>query len=83
MNGIPKIKSVKPLNNMFLLVTFDGNINKKYDVKRLLKKSSFFKELEKKAIFNLVKVDCGGYGVSWNDNLDLSEYEIWENGIEV
>jgi len=27
-----------------------------------------------------VRVDPGGYGISWNDNIDLSEYELWTNG---
>ncbi|WP_423805896.1 DUF2442 domain-containing protein [Phascolarctobacterium succinatutens] len=31
-------------------------------------------------LFNLVKVDVGGYGISWNDDLDLSCDELWENG---
>jgi len=30
-----------------------------------------------------VRVDSGGYGISWNDDVDLSEYEIWTNGVEV
>ena len=39
-----------------------------------------FKDLENQNIFKLVKVDCKGYGISWNEYLDLSRYEIWENG---
>ena len=31
---------------------------------------------------NNVKVDAGGYGISWNDNIDLSSNELWENGKE-
>jgi hypothetical protein len=27
-----------------------------------------------------VRVDPGGYGISWNDHIDLSEYELWTNG---
>ncbi|WP_044018806.1 DUF2442 domain-containing protein [Thermoanaerobacter italicus] len=33
--------------------------------------------------FKAVKVDAGGYGVSWNSELDLSEYELWKNGKEI
>jgi hypothetical protein len=32
------------------------------------------------AFFNAVRVDPGGYGVSWSDDIDLSEYELWTNG---
>lgn len=30
-----------------------------------------------------VKVDAGGYGVSWNDDIDLSCNELWENGTPI
>jgi hypothetical protein len=30
-----------------------------------------------------VRVDSGGYGISWNDDVDISEYELWTNGVEV
>lgn len=39
--------------------------------------------LKTDAFFKAVKVDHGGYGISWNDNIDLSEYELWENSVEV
>jgi hypothetical protein len=31
-------------------------------------------------IFLYPQVDCGGYGVTWNDNLDVAAEEIWDNG---
>jgi hypothetical protein len=31
----------------------------------------------------LTAVDAGGFGISWNDDADLSEYELWTNGVEV
>ena len=33
-------------------------------------------------LFEQVKVDVGGYGIFWNDELDLDAEEIWENGEE-
>ena len=30
-----------------------------------------------------MQVDAGGYGISWNDDLDLSCDELWENGTVV
>lgn len=35
-----------------------------------------------KALFDNIQVDTGGYGISWNDELDLDAEELWENGIE-
>ena len=83
MNGIPKIKAVKPLDNMILMVTFDNNIMKHDDVKKIIDKFPVFEELKNKSIFNLAHVDCGGYGVSWTEEIDLSEYEIWDKGIQI
>ena len=34
-------------------------------------------------LFELVKVDAGGYGVSWNDDLDLSADELYTEGIRL
>jgi hypothetical protein len=30
--------------------------------------------------FKSAHVDAGGYGISWNDDIDISEYELWNNG---
>ena len=81
MNGIPRIKEVKPLENLEILAIFQNDIVKKYDVKPLLKKYDVFKQLENPNLFNMVRVDCGGFGIVWNDEIDLSEYEIWQNGV--
>lgn len=74
------IKSIKPLENMIIEAVFLNGETKKYDVKILIKKYEVFKELENKELFNKVKVDIGGYGVIWNEDIDLSSEEIWENG---
>lgn len=34
-------------------------------------------------LFEQVKVDAGGYGISWNDEIDLSCNELYENGERV
>jgi len=39
-----------------------------------------FRLLSVPAFFRAVRVDAGGYGISWNDGIDLSEYELWTNG---
>ena len=74
------IKSVKVLKDMVLEVVFNNGTNKKYDMKILIKKHEVFKALEDKELFNKVRVDIGGYGIIWNDEIDLSSEEIWANG---
>jgi hypothetical protein len=77
----PKIISVNPMKNKQLLVTFENRETRIYDCKPLLGKE-MFRLLENEVFFKSVKVDSGGYGISWNDDIDLSEYEIWANGKE-
>jgi len=79
MEQIPKIKSVKPVDKRQLRVTFECGTEKLYDCSRLLTRPEF-QLLKTPAFFNSVRVDPGGYGISWNDNVDISEYELWTNG---
>jgi len=81
--SVPKIKSVEPLEDMVLLVIFDNGVKKKYDIKPLIFRFPVFKDLENRSLFRLARADCGGCGVVWNDDLDLSRYEIWANGVNV
>lgn len=76
----PKILNVKPLNDKKLVVLFEGNVKKMYDCQQLLNDPNF-QDLSKEAVFNTVRVDQGGYGVSWNESMDLSESELWLNGV--
>ncbi|MCL2383061.1 MAG: DUF2442 domain-containing protein [Oscillospiraceae bacterium] len=78
--AIPKIVSVKPIEDMQLIVSFDDGAVRKYDVKKLFSSHPVFKKLEDKELFESVKVDMGGSGLAWNDDIDLAEYEIWKNG---
>lgn len=79
MNGIPKIKSVQAKDDFHLLVEFDNKIEKEYDCHQIMHRPEF-KPLMNKAYFRSVRADIGGYGVSWNDDIDISEYELWTNG---
>ncbi|MFH0947642.1 MAG: DUF2442 domain-containing protein [Elusimicrobiota bacterium] len=79
MEQIPRIKTVKTIGGVRLLVTFDSGVKKIYDCESLLARSQFHL-LGSPAFFNAVHVDTGGYGISWSDDIDLSEYELWTNG---
>ena len=79
MEKIPKIKAVKSIGEAILLVTFESGIDKIYDCSYLFSRPQFHL-LASPAFFNAVHVDPGGYGISWSDDIDLSEYELWTNG---
>lgn len=77
-----KIKKVEPLKNLELKIEFISGEIKYYDVKILIEKYKQFKELLKEELFNKLKVDEGGYGISWNENIDISCNELWFNSYE-
>lgn len=77
-----KVQDVKPLEKYKLLVTFQNGEIKEYDVKPLFDKWQVFKDLAYiNGLFQQVKVDAGGYGISWNDDIDLSCNELYYNGV--
>ena len=78
----PKIKNVKVINANSLLINFNNNVKKIYNINPLLKKD-MFKPLKDPVLFNSVQIDIGGYALVWNENIDISEHELWKNGIEV
>lgn len=78
-----RIVSVKPMKNFVLHVVFRNGIEKSYDMCNLFSVFPQFKVFESDIdLFYQVKVDMGGYGISWNDDLDLNAEDIWEAGIE-
>lgn len=79
-----KIKNVSPLPDYRLSVQFSEGITKLYDIKPLFARFAAFKYFaEHPSAFSDVSVDAGGYGLVWNDELDLSCDELWNNGAEV
>ena len=79
-----KIKAIEPLPDYVLCVQFAEGVTKKYDVKPLFDKWKAFVVLkESPELFSGAEVDVGGYGVVWNDELDLSCDELFENGVTV
>lgn len=78
-----KVKSVRPMDDFVLLVSFSEGVTKTYDVKPLFSKWLVFNELKNNHLFEEVSVDQGGYGVSWNDDIDLSCDELFYEGKEI
>ena len=79
-----RVKEVRPLPAYNLLIRFVTGERKQYNVAPLFEKWDAFKALSSvKGLFEQVKVDTGGYGISWNDDMDLSCNELWENGMPI
>ena len=77
------ITKIKTLDNLQFEATFaDGEVVV-FDVKTLFDKYPVFQQLEDKKLFNSLQIDGVGYGVSWNDELDLSSDGIYSRGKHV
>jgi hypothetical protein len=76
-----RITSVTPLPNYQLQAQFSTGEKRLYDAAQLKNTWSVFEDLTTiPGLFELVRVDMGGYGIVWNENLDLSSEEIWHEG---
>lgn len=75
-----RIKAVNALPGYRLSVQFVEGVTKVYDAKPLFSKWEQFTALQDEERFSGVEVDVGGYGVVWNDDLDLSCDELFANG---
>lgn len=79
-----KIKSITPMPGFSLLVRFAEGQTRQYDVKPLFEKAPAFQDLAAiPGLFDRAQVDPGGYGISWNDDLDLACDELWAHGTAV
>ena len=76
-----KITSLATLNDYVLLVGFATGEYKQFNLKPIIEKFKPFKALvEVDGLYELAKIDVGGYGIVWNDDLDLSADAVYERG---
>jgi hypothetical protein len=84
MHQFHRIATVTPLPDYKLHAKVLTGESRLYDVGHLVRVLPVFKDLSAiPGLFALVHVDAGGYGIVWNENLDLSSEEIWHNGVPV
>jgi hypothetical protein len=75
----PKIISAQVISDRILLIEFSQSEVKKYDISKLLDNPMFAK-LQNPNFFKNFQIESGGYGLVWNEDIDISEYELWKNG---
>ena len=77
-----KIQSVTPMPGYQLLTHFAEGCSKIYDMAPLIQKMPVYAPLrDVPGLFEQVRTDPGGYGVSWNDDIDIDGAELWANGL--
>lgn len=78
----PKIYKAKAIDDRTLVIKFTNQEVKKYSISHLLK-NPMFAPLYQAAFFKNFRIEPGGYGIVWNEDIDLSEYELWKNGVTI
>ena len=79
---VQSVKDVKPLENYELLLTFNTNEQKIYDVKPLFS-LPIFKKLQSEAEFNKVYIDKVMDTVAWDENTDICPDSLYNDGISI
>ena len=75
------IESVKALPDFHLSVLFHTGEKKIYNFSQLIEKHESFQSFKIiNGLFEQAKVAGGGYGVYWNDDIDISCNELYVNG---
>lgn len=81
---IPRIKSLKPLDNYVLHVVFDDGKEVVYDVKDDIAAIDSYKDLENiYGLFQQAQLDQSRTCVFWSKEIDLPSDAIYEQGKEV
>lgn len=73
------VKSVKPLPNYKLLLTFENDETRLFDMNPYLDKG-IFKELRDSSLFNTVKVNFDS--VEWANEADLDPEFLYEESVK-
>lgn len=76
----PRAIEVKPLEGYRLLIKFNNNEVKVFDVKPYLKYKQY-SELKKIEIFNTVKI--AGLSIEWSNGVDICPDELYNSSVTV
>lgn len=80
-----KIEDVVPLRNYWLLVFFRDGAVKKCDIRNFFKNNKAMETYLtlKKGAFDYVSVQPGGYGICWEENMTVTDTELYDSGLSV
>lgn len=76
-----KLPACTSLQDHVLLAVFTSGERRLLNCEALCQEHAVFRSLlSDPALFTRVRVDSGGYGISWSDALDLSAEYLWHHG---
>ena len=76
-----RIRSVSVSESFLIRIEFENGIEKEYDLNRLKDRPEFALLFRHPDFAKAVRVDPGGYGISWNDEIDIGCEELWNHGM--
>ncbi|MBP3228300.1 MAG: DUF4160 domain-containing protein [Bacteroidaceae bacterium] len=80
---IPRIKTVRPVGDYQLFVSFDDGTNVRYDVKDDIDTLPAFRPLlTQRGLFENVRLDESRTCIYWNEEIDLPSDTIFEYGVK-
>ncbi len=82
MEQVPTVVSFQIESPASLRVTFSNEVIKRFSFQDKLSEYPF-NALNNESFFKSATIDRGGYGISWSDQIDISENELWEKGVDV
>lgn len=77
-----RIQQAQAIDDTTLIIEFTNQEIKKYDIRCLLERP-MFALLRQPAFFKNFTIEPGGYAIVWNEDVDISAYELWKNGVIV
>ncbi|MCD8307482.1 MAG: DUF2442 domain-containing protein [Clostridia bacterium] len=74
------IKNAYPVSGHSLIACFADGTSRTYDIRDIAESHPDFRTLEDSSLFYSLRAGLGGYGVIWDNDVDLSSEEIYFNG---
>lgn len=78
-----RIREIVSLEDLKITVIFVDGIKKEYDIRQMMELFPQMEALRNEMLFKSAKLEPCGYGICWNDELDIDAEEIWDDGIEI
>ena len=80
---MPRIKSIKALENFILEIVFDDGKKVHYDMKEDMETLPNYYKLEEDNLFENFQLDESRAFVTWTKEIDLPSDILYEYGVEV
>lgn len=78
----PRITTFKILSDTLIAINFDNGITKHFDFAHKMTQP-LYAPLKNKALFQACRIEPGGVALSWTDDIDISEHELWMDGVPI